>query len=153
MTAMRQESCDFIVKRGDETVAIVDSLGAAVDTWRPLREKGARILKLHASGWLFAAIIGDAWVRQRGNPRLVRKATVKSVVIGWNRIEPLYRGTRYWDTTAAERASMFPGKVVVTTRNESIRRRGEERDRAKLRDSRVRPRAGQVSSATAKEGT
>lgn len=119
---------DYAVIRSDETLGVYDNLADAVRIWKPLRKSGARIISMSPNGYVYSAIVGDLTVRKKGKLS-GRSKMIKSVPVGWNRIEPPYRGKNWFRLSASESASLAPGYVAVSWRTEVVRRKAEERKR------------------------
>lgn len=127
---------DYAVVRGEVTLAVFDNLVEAVALWRSARASGARILNLTIDGRVYAAVIGDARVRDRGKPK-ARKAWVRTVPVGWTRIAPPQRTDYSFGLSTTDERSLFPGKIMVARRTEAERRvkEGRKRKQSKARAS------------------
>lgn len=112
---------DYAIVKGEETLAVYDNLADAVQLWRSERRAGARILNLLGNGKVYAAVIGDARVRDRGNPK-ARKSWVRTVPVGWTRLVPPQREDYAFGLGTDDVRSLFPGKIVVGRRTEAERR-------------------------------
>lgn len=63
-----------------------------------------RLSKVHEEGTVYAAVRSDARIGQ---------SVIRGAVVGWNRVEPPYRGDGVWGITDEERAAQFGNAHTV----------------------------------------
>ena len=112
---------DYAVVRDEETLAVYDNLAGAVALWRVHRRAGARMVHVAGDGRVYAAVIGDLRVRDRGK-RTSRRSWVGPLPIGWTRLIPPQRSDVAFGLTSTESRSILPGKTVIGRRTEAQRR-------------------------------
>lgn len=112
---------DYAVVKGEATLQVFDNLADAVGLWRTERRAGARILNLAGDGRIYAAVVGDLRVRDRGRPT-GRKSWVGPLPIGWTRLVPPQRSEFSFGLSGSEKHSLAPGKTIVGRRTDAQRR-------------------------------
>jgi hypothetical protein len=132
-TRPRQEGVDYVIQvsdasAGDDTRTIAtfgrEDFARAFRTYQLEQQKDrtARLLKVYEGGWVMAPIVGYVQTRPARNPYSVVRNERGRYVIGWSRIEPVYRGTLRWRLETYERNAMLPGRIIVSTSLRPFRR-------------------------------
>lgn len=135
----RQHGVDYVIQVPDEsagdgtrTVATYgrEEFAEALRAYlaQQKRAPAAKLLKVYESGEVYVPIMG--WIETmrvedtKAGWRGARRIERGKHLIGWNRIEPVYRGTRHWLLDPSEKRVVCPpGRFITRTSVRDINRR------------------------------